>query len=188
MMTGRPRRTGQALPKRRHEQIARLFLGLDHPASYSLDDGLRARCRAKLDPGVVKVEINRPLGDSELFCDFGRSLTSRHRGEHFNLTTVELHELRPHFGARDAGQPRVDDGSENVEIDRLPDVIVRTELSPLELIFSAGLSGHEHKRHASEARGDVDQSLQSSNPDMIGRSISHNTRSGFSFRIAKSPS
>src|SRR5215831_10878717 len=69
-------------------------------------------------------------------------------------------ELRPHFGARDAGQPRVDDGSENVEIDRLPDVIVRTELSPLELIFSAGLSGHEHKRHASEARGDIDQSLQ----------------------------
>ena len=60
----------------------------------------------------------------------------------------------------DAGQPRVDDGSENVEIDRLPDVIVRTELSPLELIFSAGLSGHEHKRHASEARGDVDQSLR----------------------------
>src|SRR5262249_50585480 len=54
----------------------------------------------------------------------------------------------------------VDDGSENVEIDRLPDVIVRTELSPPELMFLASLSGHEHERHASKARGDIDQPLQ----------------------------
>ncbi len=77
-MTGRPRRTGQALAKRRHEQIARLALGLDQTAGYSLDDGLRARCRAKLDPGIVKVEIDCPLGDYELFCNLSRSLASRH--------------------------------------------------------------------------------------------------------------
>src|SRR5258708_39417656 len=68
MVTGRPRRTGQALAKRRHEQIARLALGLDQTAGYSLDDGLRARCRAKLDPGIVKVEIDCPLVDFDILA------------------------------------------------------------------------------------------------------------------------
>jgi len=59
-----------------------------------------------------------------------------------------------------AGEARVDDGLEHVEIDRLGHVIIGPELASLEFVVAVGQRGQEHEGHVAEPRGKRRQSLQ----------------------------
>ena len=94
----------------------------------------------------------------------------------------------PNLMARDAGDPRVDNRMEYFEIDRLGDVIVRSQASCPQLTVTIGQRRQEHQGYMPEAGRQRVQPLQHLEPDMMGMLISHNSRSGMTLRIATKPS
>ncbi len=66
--------------------------------------------------------------------------------------------------ARHAREPCRDDGREQVEVDRLGDVVVGAEAPSLELAVAIGERRQEHERHAREARRQRDQALEQLEP------------------------
>jgi len=58
-----------------------------------------------------------------------RCLAARRPGQRFDLAVGQVGEGRPNLIAGDAGQPCVDNRMEDFEIDRLGDVIVRSQAS-----------------------------------------------------------
>ena len=131
----------------------------DQLASNRLDGGLSPGRDPELDPGVVDVKVDRAFAQSQNLGDFGRGLAARDPCQGFNLAMVQIYLLDPDVGSRNVGEACVDDRHQNVEIDGLGDVIVRTKLPPLQFVSSIGKGGEENERHVIESRRDLREVL-----------------------------
>src|SRR5579872_5499154 len=123
-------------------------LGLDQPPCRGLDDCLSASRGAEFISRIIDVKIDRAFGQAENPRNFHRCLAAGDPGQYLDFAIVEPDRLRPNAVASDPGKPRIDDGSEHVEIDRLDDVIVGAQLPPLQLVVAVGQRSQEYKWHS----------------------------------------
>jgi hypothetical protein len=86
-------------------------LWLNQATGCGLDRGLGSRRRAKLDPSVIYVKIDRALGQIKLARYFSGRLAACHQGQYLDLTIPQVHELRPQIGPRYPGQLGINDRS-----------------------------------------------------------------------------
>jgi hypothetical protein len=136
------------------------LLRLDYLSYRRLERRLGPCCGAQLDASIVEVEVDRPFGQAHDFCGLRRGLPTRHPGQRLDLAIIQHRQLWPYFIARDTGEPGINDGVEHVEIDWLDDVIVRSQASPLQLIFTIGLRGQENEWNVPELRLDLVQAFE----------------------------
>src|SRR5882724_2427624 len=100
---------------------------VDEPAGGGFDHGFGSSGYVQLTAGVFDMEIHRAFADVQNSGDLGRSFSSRGPSEALQFSVMQRHVARPNFIARAPSQSRLDDGGENLEIDRLGDVIIGTE-------------------------------------------------------------
>jgi hypothetical protein len=84
-----------------------LLLWLDYPSYRRLERRLSPRCGAQLDASIVEVEVDRPFGQADDFCDLRRGLPTRHPGQRLNLAIIQHRQLGPYLIARDARKPGI---------------------------------------------------------------------------------
>jgi hypothetical protein len=113
-------------------------------------------CVQGLPSGDAAAMVGRsdPDRTARHFCDLRRGLSARHSGQRLNLAIVQHRQPGSYLIARDTRKPGINDGAEHVEIDRLDDVIVGSQASPAQLIFTIGHRGQENERNIPEQRRD----------------------------------
>src|SRR5208283_125175 len=107
------------------------------------------------------MELHGSLGDAHYFGDLVASLAARDPSQGFDFAFA--HRIaRPSSKAqsRDAGEPRVDDRLQNVEVDRLFDVIVRAEGSTGDFALIIAEARYEDKRNLGQIRRNLVQPFQ----------------------------
>src|ERR1700676_2894537 len=102
---------------------------VDEPARGGFDHGFGSRGHIELTAGVFDMEIHRAFAYVQNRGDFRRRFSSRRPSEALQFSIIQRHVARPNLIARAPSQSRLDDGGEDLEIDRLGDIIIGTERS-----------------------------------------------------------
>jgi hypothetical protein len=126
-------------------------VGFDQPAGGRFDRRVHWGCRIQLQTRVAAVDIDSSLCQANGLGELGGGFAP---GQGPGLTFVEVHLSRPHRRPRRACQASVED----VEIDRLGDVVIGPELPPLEFICPIRQSREVEERHAVAVRETINRS------------------------------
>ena len=105
---------------------------VDEPARGGFDHGLGSRGHVELTAGVFDMEIHRTFTYVQDSGDLRRSFSSRGPSEALQFSIIQRHMARPNLIARAPSQARLDDGGENLEVDRLGDIVISTETPTLQ--------------------------------------------------------
>src|SRR5580692_831471 len=104
------------------------------------------------------MKINRPPGKLQFVRDFRRCQTVCNQGKDFNLAVTQAHSGGA--SATAGVEASINDQNQSIEIDRLGDVIVRTEPAGLEFIVPVRHAGEKYKGNLRGVHGDSVQPLQ----------------------------
>jgi integrase len=139
-------------------------LRLNQSADGCLDRSLSPRGSPELDPCIVEMEINGSFRQLENFGDLNGRLAARHPCQRVDFPIVQHSELRPYLVTGDAGQSRIDDHVEPLEVDRLGDIIVRPQATASQLVLARGHCGEKYEGYSPKPRGEIRQALQHVEP------------------------
>src|SRR5882724_539341 len=105
---------------------------VDEPARGGFHHGLSSCGDVELTAGVFDMEIHRAFAYVQNSGDLRGSFSSRGPSEALQFSIIQRHVARPNFIARAPSQSRLDDGCENLEIDRLGDIVIGAETPTLQ--------------------------------------------------------